>query len=154
MFAQKPVVPRHEDCVPRFVVLGRTSVWQCSDAAAAASTSSLQRNAEQVIDCLCPGAKIVHVLLHSSGPHCGCSILTDLHELVAMRQCDVIVTDSIGRFGRNPYLQWTVIDGLVDRGARLISLEDDFDTAIDGWENARCFPAVSGRLKPTPDTAS
>ncbi len=101
MFAQKPVVPHHEDGIPRFVILERSTVTHFGKSAADKSPDSMPGDAEDIVDILFPGPKLGRVLQHCPEPHCDRNALADLRALTDSNRCDVVVVRDLTRLGRN-----------------------------------------------------
>jgi hypothetical protein len=142
MFAQKPVVPRHEDGVPRYVFVGHRDVPRFCESSTRESRDSMYREAEQKIERLLSdptGARMVCCL---SGSGNGRVTLAELRKLIDSRQCDVIVVDDLSCLGRRQFRLWAFLDQAVNSGVRVISLAEELDSEAASWRLALSLTAL------------
>jgi hypothetical protein len=118
MFAVKPVVPRNEHGVLRFVFVGRRGVPRFGERSTHESCDSMHREAEQKIERLYPGLKGAHIVCCLPGPGNGRVSLVELRRLIDSRQCDVLVVDDLSCLGRRDFRLWAFLDQAVNSGVR------------------------------------
>jgi len=152
MLGNHPIVAKNVDGVARIISVGRLSKPKDSEAATQQSLDAIRRENERLLKSFHSGPTAIRYLAEQiSGMVAERATMTELWELVASGEWDVIIAEDLSRVFRNPVFQLKFLQDCVDAGIRAICFADNIDTADEGWETAALIAAVRHGLA-IPDT--
>src|SRR4051812_45109500 len=92
-----------------------------------------------------------HLGEQASGMRTDRVTIVEAEEAIATGTWDLVITEDLSRFYRNPRHQYAFVQDAVDHDTRVICIGDNLDTAEDGWEVALGAAALRHGLY-IPDT--
>jgi site-specific DNA recombinase len=131
--ANVPLVPKVPGGPLRVLVVGRIStIHQNSE-----NIEASYRYVEEFMKRIYPG-RIQYKYLgeQASGMRTDRATIMEADDEIATGTWDLVITEDLGRFYRNPRHQYAFVQDAVDHETRVICIGDNLDTADESWEVA------------------
>lgn len=128
-----PLVPKDPSGPLRVLVMGRISTPHQDKENIEAS----YRYVEDFLKHVHQGpTHIKHLGEQGSGMRTDRATIIEAEEEIETGTWDVVITEDLARFYRNPRYQYAFVQNAVDKGTRVICIGDNLDTADENWEVA------------------
>src|SRR3954462_303340 len=115
MFNNVPIIPKNSDGVLRIISIGRLSQPKETEAATQQSLEAIRRENERMLATIYSGPNHIRYLAEQvSGMLAERLTITELWQLVASGEWDLIVAEDLSRIFRNPAFQLLFLQQCVD----------------------------------------
>jgi DNA invertase Pin-like site-specific DNA recombinase len=128
-----PLVPKDRGGLLRVLVMGRISTPHQDKENIEASYRYVEDFLKQVYK---GPMHIKHLGEQGSGMRTDRATIIEAEEEIETGTWDVVITEDLARFYRNPRFQYSFVQNAVDNGTRVICIGDNLDTADENWEVA------------------
>jgi site-specific DNA recombinase len=144
----KPLILKNPNAPARVIIIGRVSKLQQNIENIDAS----YRYDEEYLRKLHQGpTEIKYLGEQGSGMRTDRLTIMEAEEEIATGTWDLVITEDLSRFYRNPRHQYAFVQDAVDHGTRVICIGDNLDTADENWEVAMGTASLRHSLH-IPDT--
>jgi DNA invertase Pin-like site-specific DNA recombinase len=148
MLVSKPLVPKNANGPLRVLIVGRISTIHQN----VQNIDASYRYVEGFLKHQYTGPlEIKHLGEQASGMRTDRATIIEAEEEIATRTWDLVITEDLSRFYRNPRHQYAFVQDAVDNDTRVICIGDNLDTADDNWEVSMMTATVRHGLH-IPDT--
>ena len=115
MLSNHPIVPKNPDGIARIISVGRLSKPKDSEAETQQSLEAIRRENERLLKSVYAGTPVIKYLGEQiSGMIAERNTMTELWELVASGEWDLIIAEDLSRVFRNPVFQLKFLQYLVN----------------------------------------